>query len=404
MRLPITLAVLAISVCEVHAQATPPCTAPCTKSQLLNDVQTQFPDNTVGAITPSILRNFQSNLINSSMATSPVGAGAYTCYVGTTGLPGTCTAALGLSLGGTGATTQPAAAAAIFPSPVRTGDIAYWNGSAWGTIPGNNTATGVLEQTNAGVPSWVSGSAAAQLVFPTPTRSGDVVYWNGSSWVTLPGNNSGTQVLSENASGSPAWLPSAVFPATTRAGDVMYWNGTAWVTLAGNFSGTQVLTENSSGVPSWTTPGTVTSVTAGTGLSGGAITTTGTISLNVSSISASLPADVSLTNTANYFIGPSVSQGTTGTWWASGSVTLTDTAGSATFYCKLWDGVTIISSVAVNSPGVGAAENAALSGYIASPAGNIRIECRDITAITGKILFNVTGNSKDSTLSAARIQ
>ena len=77
--------VLFLSLCEVHAQATPPCTAPCTKSQLLNDVQTQFPDNTVGAITPSILRNFQTNLINSSMATAPTGAGAFTCYVGTTG-------------------------------------------------------------------------------------------------------------------------------------------------------------------------------------------------------------------------------------------------------------------------------------------------------------------------------
>src|SRR6516164_2647370 len=334
MRLLITFAILVLSVCELHAQATPPCTAPCTKTQLLNDVQTQFPDNTVGAITPSILRTFQSNSINSSMATAPVGAGSYTCYSGTTGLPGTCTAALGLSLGGTGATTQPGAAAAIFPPPVRAGDITYWNGSAWGTIPGNNTTTGVLEQTNAGVPSWVSGSAAAPLVFPTPTRSGDVVYWNGTSWLTLPGNNSGTQVLSENASGTPTWIAAAVFPSTTRAGDVMYWNGTAWVTLAGNFTGTQVLTESSSGVPSWTTPGTVTSVTAGTGLSGGAITTTGTISLNMPVLAASLGADVILNNISNYFDGPSVAQGSSGTWFVTGNGTLTDTSATAGFSVK----------------------------------------------------------------------
>src|SRR6516164_8288589 len=306
MRLLITFAVLALSVCEVHGQATTTCTAPCTKSQLLTDVQTQFPDNTVGAITPSILRGFQTNLINSSMATAPTGAGAFTCYVGTTGLLGACTSALGLALGGTGATTQPGAAAAIFPSPVRTGDIAYWNGSAWGTIPGNNTTTGVLEQTNAGVPSWVSGSAAAPLVFPTPTRSGDVVYWNGTSWLTLPGNNSGTQVLSENASGTPTWIAAAVFPSTTRAGDVMYWNGTAWVTLAGNTTGSQVLTENSSGVPSWTTPGTVTSIIGGQGLSGGTITTTGTLALNMAFFTNSLPADVSMNVIGNYFTGPSV--------------------------------------------------------------------------------------------------
>ena len=65
MRLLLTSAILALSICELHAQGTPPCTSPCTKTQLLNDVQTQFPDNTVGAITPSILRNFQNNLINS---------------------------------------------------------------------------------------------------------------------------------------------------------------------------------------------------------------------------------------------------------------------------------------------------------------------------------------------------
>src|SRR6516162_10502869 len=205
MRLLLTFAILVLSVCEVHAQATPPCTAPCTKSHLLTDVQTQFPDNTVGAITPSILRNFQSNLINSSMATSPVGAGAFTCYVGTTGLPGACTSALGLSLGGTGATTQPGAAAAIFPPPVRAGDVVYWNGSSWGTIPGNNTATGLLQQTNAGIPTWVSGSTVTPIVFPTPTRAGDVVYYNGTSWLTHPGNNAGTQFLSESSAGVPSW-------------------------------------------------------------------------------------------------------------------------------------------------------------------------------------------------------
>ena len=404
MKLLCIVLVLFLSLCEVHAQATPPCTAPCTKSQLLNDVQTQFPDNTVGAITPSILRNFQSNLINSSMATSPVGAGSYTCYSGTTGLPGICTAALGLSLGGTGATTQPGAAAAIFPPPVRAGDITYWNGSAWGTIPGNNTTTGVLEQTNAGVPSWVSGSAAAPLVFPTPTRSGDVVYWNGTSWITLPGNNSGTQVLSENASGTPTWIAAAVFPSTTRAGDIMYWNGTAWVTLAGNFTGTQVLTESSSGVPSWTTPGTVTSVTAGTGLSGGVITATGTIALNVPVIASSLGADVSLAASGSYFDGPSVAQGATGTWFASGTVSVVDTVGGATIYVKLWDGTTVISSAVVTTSAANAPLTIALSGYLASPVGNLRISARDITSTSGKILFNSTSNSKDSTITAMRIQ
>jgi hypothetical protein len=178
----------------------------------------------------------------------------------------------------------------------------------------------------------------------------------------------------------------------------MYWNGTAWVTLAGNFTGTQVLTESSSGVPSWTTPGTVTSVTAGTGLSGGTITTTGTITLNLPVLTASLGVDVTLSST--YVDGPSIAQGTTGTWWANGTVTLQDTAVS-TYSCKLWDGTTIMSSGQANVA-ASVITTMSLSGTITTPAGNIKISCKD--AATGKILFNASGNSKDSTLSAARIQ
>jgi len=48
-------------------------------------------------------------------------------------------------------------------------------------------------------------NATGGVVSPTPVRAGDVIYWNGSSWTTLSGNNSGTQFLSENGSGVPAW-------------------------------------------------------------------------------------------------------------------------------------------------------------------------------------------------------
>lgn len=50
-----------------------------------------------------------------------------------------------------------------------------------------------------------SASAAFGALAPTPTRAGDVQYWNGTSWVTVAGNNTGTQCLGENSSGAPAW-------------------------------------------------------------------------------------------------------------------------------------------------------------------------------------------------------
>lgn len=117
-----------------------------------------------------------------------------------------------------------------------------------------------------------------------------------------------------------------------------------------------------------------------------------------------LSGDVNLSNTASYFDGPSTAQGTSGTWWASGTVTVLDTAASANIFCKLWDGTTLISSTATTTLSAGNYTTVTLSGYLASPASNIRISCRDTTATTGKIKFNVSGLSSDSAISVYRIQ
>lgn len=88
-----------------------------------------------------------------------------------------------------------------------------------------------------------------------------------------------TDMLTSNCTATHVLLGGAVSPGCgptpTRAGDLLYYNGTAWVSLAGNNSGTQILQENSSGVPSWVTAsgtGTVTSITC----FGTAITNAGT--------------------------------------------------------------------------------------------------------------------------------
>lgn len=123
----------------------------------------------------------------------------------------------------------------------------------------------------------------------------------------------------------------------------------------------------------------------------------------ITTITNSLSADVAMNNTANYFDGPSVAQGATGTWWVSGSVTILDTAGAANYQCKLWDGTTVIASGTSNTNGASVARVVTLSGFITSPAGNLRISCKDITSTSGAIVFNSSGNSKDSTISAIRI-
>lgn len=151
-------------------------------------------------------------------------------------------------------------------------------------------------------------------------------------------------------------------------------------------------------------PGTiVSSVGSGTGLTGGPITSTGTLAVSLSKITASLSADVLLNSTGNYFDGPSIAQGTSGTWWVSGQVTVFDTAGACSFFAKLWDGTTVIASTFQTTPAANFGSVISLAGFISSPANNLKISVRDPSTITGKISFNSSGNSKDSIISAIRI-
>jgi hypothetical protein len=154
-----------------------------------------------------------------------------------------------------------------------------------------------------------------------------------------------------------------------------------------------------SGLPN----GTVTSVGSGAGLTGGPITSSGSLAVSLSSLTSSLGSDVALNNIANYFDGPSVAQGTTGTWLVIANVTCVDTAGAANFYAKLWDGTTAISGGNAVSAAANSRIVITLGGVITSPAGDLKISVRAPDATTGKIEFNRSGTSKDATITAFRI-
>lgn len=121
-------------------------------------------------------------------------------------------------------------------------------------------------------------------------------------------------------------------------------------------------------------------------------------------ITNSLGADVNLNNTANYFDGPSVAQGTSGTWFVSGSILVQDTAGAATIYVKLWDGTTVIAMAKARVLAAAGEVIVALSGYISAPAGNLRMSARDTTSTSGVIEYDGgSGLGKMSTITAIRI-
>lgn len=125
----------------------------------------------------------------------------------------------------------------------------------------------------------------------------------------------------------------------------------------------------------------------------------------ITSITSSLGADVAISGSVGtYAAGPSIAQGTSGTWFVSGTVTFLEsvTAGS-TFKIKLWDGTSIVASALYVTTAVGLTGAIALSGVISSPAGNLRIDVANASTTSGVIKFNSSGNSKDSTITAIRI-
>jgi len=124
-----------------------------------------------------------------------------------------------------------------------------------------------------------------------------------------------------------------------------------------------------------------------------------------SPISNSLGANVALhpASTDTYTDGPSVPQGSAGTWLASGTVTLVDIFTNNTFLVKLWDGATTIASCLLACT-ASVAVPVSLSGFIVSPAGNIRISVRHFGPSGGGLfIFNNSGSGKDSTVTAIRI-
>lgn len=107
----VALAALIVSLSGAQAQKT--------KAVLDAEITTNFPDNNVGAITPSGLRNTNLDIVNSIMPTAPVVSGNLACFDGITGLLKDCGATLPLSLanGGLGGSQTAATAnqVPVFP-------------------------------------------------------------------------------------------------------------------------------------------------------------------------------------------------------------------------------------------------------------------------------------------------
>lgn len=180
---------------------------------------------------------------------------------------------------------------------------------------------------------------------------------------------------------------------TAGTGNILKINGTTVSATIG--SGSVVLSTS----PTFVTPllGTPTSgtLTNCTGLPITGVT-------GIGQLTNSLGGNVTLTTAGTYFDGPTVAQGTTGTWYATGTVTALCTP-SDVVSAKLWDGTTIIAT-SVMSAGPSGWITISLSGFITSPAANIKISVKDTTTSTTPVIAAANGgDTKASTLSVFRI-
>lgn len=115
----------------------------------------------------------------------------------------------------------------------------------------------------------------------------------------------------------------------------------------------------------------------------------------------SIASNVAMNNTSLYFDGPTLTQGSTGTWYASGTVTVNSSTADS-IVCKIWDGTSTIANGVIQIA-AGGTGSISLSGAFGTPPGNIRISCRDTSSANGIINSSADSTAKSSTLTAFRI-
>lgn len=240
--------------------------------------------------------------------------------------------------------------------------------------------TGISSGTSGGIPAFTSATTMASSGV---LGANQIVLGGGAGAVptTVASTGTTTTVLHGNASGAPTF--GAVNLASDVSGQLPVANGGTGVATA---SANTVLAGPTSGIAA--APSFRALIPS---------------DLSMTPSSVSLSGNVALNNTASYFDGPTAVNAFAGTWLVTGTVTCVDTAGAARFSVRISDGTSVFASADGESSGANVKVAIAISALATSPAGSLRISVKDNTSTSGQILFNNSGNSKDSTITAIRI-
>ena len=144
------------------------------------------------------------------------------------------------------------------------------------------STTGCVESLVATAHQWINTISTSGVPSSTQPNFADLAGSATLSQFPSIGNNS---IIANNSGGSS--VPSTLTTSqvldmiATVQGDILYRNASSWVALAPGTSGQVLATGGAAANPAWQTvsgTGTVTNVATGTGLTGGPITVTGTLS------------------------------------------------------------------------------------------------------------------------------
>jgi hypothetical protein len=151
---------------------------------------------------------------------------------------GSQTAATSLPLTGNGTVVNPITMGSLGATP---GQLLQWNGTTW--VPANITGDG-WGSTTAYTATTLTGNGTLSNplgLAPQGASTGQVLQWNGTSWVpatiTASGDNWGTQVVntSSQLTGNGTILnPLGIASQGATPGQVLQWNGAAWIPAAVN--------------------------------------------------------------------------------------------------------------------------------------------------------------------------
>lgn len=183
------------------------------------------------------------------------------------------------------------------------GTFAYRNGSAWGAL-GPGTLGQVLQTrgpsadpiwaTVSGVGTVVQVDTGTGLTGGPITVSGTVsIASNGVTYALMQQVSANNRLLGNNsgAAGNVSELTAsqALDMIGTTRGSLLYRGASGWTILTPGTSGYLLSSSGAGADPAWAAPAaSVTNVATGSGLTGGPITSTGTISVNTNGITYAL--------------------------------------------------------------------------------------------------------------------